>query len=643
MSIISARPGKSPRLHGRRPLLELMEGRLLLSAAPALPAGPHEGAVTQLYQDLLHRLPDAGGLTYWAGRLDAGADTQAVAAAITHGNEFHRGKVDGVYQRLLNRTADEGGRAFFASALDHGQTVPQVETAVAASPEYAAHNGAGGFLDALFNDAAQGAGAGAGGSGTGAAPLGSGPQAVTLKNGSPAVFQAFGPERLVDTRNSVPGQYGGPAFAAGQTRTLNVSPYNLADASIPSSAIGDQAPTSNLPANVKTVSVILFIVGAPQAEYFTAYATGTSPAPIGTATVFADHAGQTIAASALVPVDASGNINIYSSGGGNLIVDVNGYFLDVLDGTDNLPISGSVPGGAGNTDVIVGSNGDTSGSANGVTGVVSSTTPGGFSAGVRGVNNGAGGSGIGVYGSQAGSGWGVYGTAGNSGIGGNFSAGAGGYGVQGAASGAGFGGIFTAGSDGQGVNAQSFGAGSVGGVFSAETGVFASGSVTAVSGTSSNTAANATAIVGTISSTSPGFNSAGVRGINNGTNANGGSIGVWGSQAGSGYGVLGTAGTGGVGVDGFTSGTGSIGGAFTGETGLRVTSNSNGTGITVNNGTGTYGIQVNNTGTGYGVYAAATGSNGWGVEGVGDTRGVFGSAPFGNFGLYASGNIGPWG
>lgn len=52
------------------------------------------------------------------------------------------------------------------------------------------------------------------------------------------------------------------------------------------------------------------------------------------------------------------------------------------------------------------------GATAGVTGVlgrVTPTTPGGYSAGVRGINNGTGGTGIGVIGYQAGSGWGVYG------------------------------------------------------------------------------------------------------------------------------------------------------------------------------------------------------------------------------------------
>jgi hypothetical protein len=49
--------------------------------------------------------------------------------------------------------------------------------------------------------------------------------------------------------------------------------------------------------------------------------------------------------------------------------------------------------------------------ANGVRGIVVSTSPGTNSSGVRGINNGTGASGIGVYGSHAGSGWGVYGIA----------------------------------------------------------------------------------------------------------------------------------------------------------------------------------------------------------------------------------------
>ncbi|MBF8456578.1 hypothetical protein IV494_05225 [Kaistella sp. G5-32] len=64
-------------------------------------------------------------------------------------------------------------------------------------------------------------------------------------------------------------------------------------------------------------------------------------------------------------------------------------------------------------------------------GVINSTSPGSFAAAVRGINNGTSNLGIGVYGSQNGSGWGVYGTT------------PAGIGVYGNSSGTGSGGYFT--------------------------------------------------------------------------------------------------------------------------------------------------------------------------------------------------------
>ena len=77
---------------------------------------------------------------------------------------------------------------------------------------------------------------------------------------------------------------------------------------------------------------------------------------------------------------------------------------------------------------IEGVNNTTTSSITAVRGIVNSTAPGGFSSAIRGINNGTGGLGIGVWGSQAGSGWGVYGVTPNGlGVYGNSSAN--GYGV----------------------------------------------------------------------------------------------------------------------------------------------------------------------------------------------------------------------
>lgn len=72
--------------------------------------------------------------------------------------------------------------------------------------------------------------------------------------------------------------------------------------------------------------------------------------------------------------------------------------------------TGTEAGVRGETNSSAGGSSVTGGAV-GVLGRVAPTSPGSFSAGVRGVNEGTGGSGIGVWGSQGGGGWGVYGTS----------------------------------------------------------------------------------------------------------------------------------------------------------------------------------------------------------------------------------------
>ncbi|MBI1762222.1 MAG: hypothetical protein HYR56_12385, partial [Acidobacteria bacterium] len=107
------------------------------------------------------------------------------------------------------------------------------------------------------------------------------------------------------------------------------------------------------------------------------------------------------------------------------ITDVAGSKLTGTISSSNLPVPLSLSGNtatptpifaatnAGTGDAVQATNSNTGANIAAVRGIISSTTPGGFSAGVRGLNNGAGGLGVGVYGSHAGSGWGVYGTAAN--------------------------------------------------------------------------------------------------------------------------------------------------------------------------------------------------------------------------------------
>jgi uncharacterized delta-60 repeat protein len=110
--------------------------------------------VAQVYEDLLGRPVDAGGLTNWTGALAQGNSRTWVVQAIAGSLEYQTKVVDSLYRKLLGRSADPTGLGVFTSALAAGATVEQVEAAIAGSPEY--FNRAGGtntaFLTALYRD-----------------------------------------------------------------------------------------------------------------------------------------------------------------------------------------------------------------------------------------------------------------------------------------------------------------------------------------------------------------------------------------------------------------------------------------------------------------------------------------------------------
>jgi hypothetical protein len=202
-----------------------------------------------------------------------------------------------------------------------------------------------------------------------------------------------------------------------------------------------------------------------------------------------------------VPLDLSGSIaspiiEADQSGAGTSIYG------------SQLATTGTAPG-------IEGATSSTSSDAAGVYGLVSSTSPGGASAAVRGQNNGTGFFGIGVYGSQAGSGYGVYGYAPN---------GFGVYGQSGTSTGVyavGATGVSAVGFTGDGVDATSSSAIGVHGIQSGLTSTNAG-----VKGDTASTNASAVAVYGLVSSTSPGPGSMAIEGQNNDTGSFG--IGVYG-------------------------------------------------------------------------------------------------------------------
>ncbi|MBO9727928.1 MAG: hypothetical protein J7623_04755 [Chitinophaga sp.] len=116
----------------------------------------------------------------------------------------------------------------------------------------------------------------------------------------------------------------------------------------------------------------------------------------------------------------------------------------VLPYSNTVNLAGSVFAitNQGDGTVLDGISNSTSASISALRGTVSSATPGGFSTAVRGINNGTGGLGIGVWGSQNGAGWGVYGVTPN------------GLGVYGNSSGTGMG-VYANSNNGNGLYATS--------------------------------------------------------------------------------------------------------------------------------------------------------------------------------------------
>jgi hypothetical protein len=117
---------------------------------------PNQVVVIQLYQALLGREAEAGGLAYWGGVLDSGAATRAqVARLIESSPEYRADAVQSLYQEFLHRAADPTGLQYFVQYLGQGGTVEGVATVIVASPEYYLVRGGttAGFLVALYHDA----------------------------------------------------------------------------------------------------------------------------------------------------------------------------------------------------------------------------------------------------------------------------------------------------------------------------------------------------------------------------------------------------------------------------------------------------------------------------------------------------------
>jgi hypothetical protein len=110
--------------------------------------------VCALYQDLLGRTADAGGLATYTAQLLAGTSRSTVAGEILNGTEYRSDQIARYYENYLGRPADAGGIATFLSLYGQGASDEAVQAALLGSTEFFNHAGgnATGFVGALYED-----------------------------------------------------------------------------------------------------------------------------------------------------------------------------------------------------------------------------------------------------------------------------------------------------------------------------------------------------------------------------------------------------------------------------------------------------------------------------------------------------------
>lgn len=96
--------------------------------------------VAALYQDLLQRPADAGGMAFFSGLLATGTSPSDVVFMLWRSAEHFGLEVDSYYQNFLNRPSDAAGRQAWVNNLIAGMTEEQVQTAFLNSAEYQQYN-----------------------------------------------------------------------------------------------------------------------------------------------------------------------------------------------------------------------------------------------------------------------------------------------------------------------------------------------------------------------------------------------------------------------------------------------------------------------------------------------------------------------
>ena len=120
-------------------------------------------------------------------------------------------------------------------------------------------------------------------------------------------FVPVQPCRVVDTRSDA-GQFGKPALAAGSVRSF----------AVPSSGCG-------IPSNAKAFALNATVVPAGSLGYITIFPTGLTQPLVSTLNSID---GRIKANAAIVPAGTGGAISVFATNATELVLDINGYFVE---------------------------------------------------------------------------------------------------------------------------------------------------------------------------------------------------------------------------------------------------------------------------------------------------------------------------
>ncbi len=135
--------------------LDNKQATATFSVAVAQGGTPDQRFITRLYQDLLNRAAEQGGLDFWSGLLANGTSRGNVVLGIEGSQEYQTILVTNVYMKYLHRSPSGMELASGLAAVRAGTSIEGLATPILASDEYIRTRGGNttdGYLTALFQD-----------------------------------------------------------------------------------------------------------------------------------------------------------------------------------------------------------------------------------------------------------------------------------------------------------------------------------------------------------------------------------------------------------------------------------------------------------------------------------------------------------